>query len=135
MIICYARNVNALEIRYLHFLQVGTSPLSKLSTPSCKIQEGVRELKEEWIMSGKLVGEVNHFYNRIGVAVIDLSDSLQLGDQVHFLGRSTDFRQEVQSMQIEHESISEAGKGQEIAMKVERRVRNHDKVYKLSDDE
>lgn len=86
-------------------------------------------------MSGKLVGEVNHFYNRIGVAVIDLSDSLQLGDQVHFLGRSTDFRQEVQSMQIEHESISEAGKGQEIAMKVERRVRNHDKVYKLSDDE
>jgi translation initiation factor IF-2 len=54
---------------------------------------------------------------------------------VHFLGRSTDFRQEVQSMQIEHESISEAGKGQEIAMKVERRVRNHDKVYKLSDDE
>ena len=86
-------------------------------------------------MSGKLVGEVNHFYNRIGVAVIDLSGSLQLGDQVHFLGRSTDFRQEVQSMQIEHESISEAGKGQEIAMKVERRVRNHDKVYRLSDDE
>lgn len=86
-------------------------------------------------MSGKLVGEVNHFYNRIGVAVIDLTDTLQLGDQVHFLGRSTDFRQEVQSMQIEHESISEAGKGQEIAMKVERRVRNHDKVYKLSDDE
>ena len=58
-------------------------------------------------MSGKLIGEVNHFYNRIGVAVIDLSDSIQIGDQVHFLGRSTDFRQEVQSMQIEHESISE----------------------------
>ena len=96
---------------------------------------GISKGKEVWIMSGKLVGEVNHFYNRIGVAVINLSDSLQLGDQVHFLGRSTDFRQEVQSMQIEHESISEAGKGQEIAMKVERRVRNHDKVYKLSDDE
>ena len=86
-------------------------------------------------MSGKLIGEVNHFYNRIGVAVIDLVDTLQLGDQVHFFGRSTDFRQEVKSMQIEHEAITEAGKGQEIAMKVERRVRNHDKVYKLSDDE
>lgn len=86
-------------------------------------------------MSGKLIGEVNHFYNRIGVAVIDLSDSVQVGDQVHFLGRSTDFRQVVQSMQIEHESITEAGKGQEIAMKVERRVRNHDKVYKLTEDE
>ena len=86
-------------------------------------------------MSGKLIGEVNHFYNRIGVVVIDLSDSLQVGDQVHFFGRSTDFRQMVQSMQIEHQSISGAGKDQEIAMKVERRVRNHDKVYKLTDDE
>lgn len=86
-------------------------------------------------MSGKLIGEVNHFYNRIGVAVIDLLDTVKLGDQVHFLGRSTDYRQVVQSMQIEHEAISEAGKGQEIAMKVERRVRNHDKVYKLSEEE
>ncbi len=86
-------------------------------------------------MSGKLIGEVTHFYNRIGVAVIDLSSSVQLGDRVHFLGRSTDFSQQVQSMQIEHESISEAGKGQEIAMKVERRVRSHDKVYKLIDEE
>ena len=83
-------------------------------------------------MSGILIGEVNHFYNRIGVAVIDLVGTVQLGDQVHFFGRSTDFRQEVRSMQIEHQSITEAGTGQEIAMKVERRVRNRDKVYKLS---
>ena len=86
-------------------------------------------------MSGKLIGEVNHFYNRIGVAVIDLVDTLKVGDRVHFFGRSTDFAQEVFSMQIEHEPISEAGKGQEIALKVERRVRNHDKVYKLSGED
>ena len=86
-------------------------------------------------MSGKIVGEVNHFYNHIGVAVIDLVDTLMVGDQVHFFGRSTDFRQAVLSMQVEHESISEAGKGQEIAIKVERRVRSHDKVYKLSGED
>lgn len=86
-------------------------------------------------MSGKIVGEVNHFYNRIGVAVIDLVDSLRLGDQVHFLGRSTDFKQEVTSMQIEHEAITEAGKGQEIAVKVERRVRNHDQVFKITGED
>jgi hypothetical protein len=91
--------------------------------------------KGEQDMSGNLVGEVSHYYNRIGVAVIDLKDSLQIGDQVHFFGRSTDFRQEITSMQIEHESINEAGKGQEIAVKVDRRVRNHDKVYKLSEEE
>ena len=86
-------------------------------------------------MSGKKVGEVNHFYNRIGVAVIDLVDSLQVGDQVHFFGRSTDFHQEIASMQIEHESITEAGKGQEVAIKVERRVRNRDKVFRITDEE
>lgn len=86
-------------------------------------------------MSGNLVGEVTHYYNRIGVAVIDLMGSLQVGDQVHFFGSSTDFRQVVNSMQIEHESITEAGKGQEIALKVDRRVRNHDKVYKLSEED
>jgi acyl-CoA hydrolase len=86
-------------------------------------------------MSGNLVGKVSHYYNHIGVAVIDLKDSLQIGDQVHFFGRSTDFHQEITSMQIEHESITEAGKGQEIAVKVEKRVRNHDKVYKLSEEE
>ncbi len=86
-------------------------------------------------MSGELIGEVTHFYNRIGVAVVDLTGSIEVGDQVHFFGRSTDFRQQVQSMQIEHEPISEAEKGQEIAIKVERRVRNHDKIYKLEDDD
>ena len=86
-------------------------------------------------MSGKQVGEVNHFYNRIGVAVIDLVDSLQVGDQVHFFGRSTDFHQEIASMQIEHESITEAGKGQEVAIKVERRVRNRDKVFRITDED
>ena len=86
-------------------------------------------------MSGNLVGKVSHYYNRIGVAVIDLKDSLQIGDQVHFFGRSTDFLQEITSMQIENESITEAGKGQEIAVKVEKRVRNQDKVYKLSEEE
>ena len=86
-------------------------------------------------MSGIMIGEVTHFYNRIGVAVLDLTESLQVGDQVHFLGRSTDFRQEVASMQIEHEAISEAGAGQEVAVKVERRVRRHDKVFKITAEE
>jgi translation initiation factor IF-2 len=86
-------------------------------------------------MSGDLIGEVTHFYNRIGVAVVNLTGSIEVGDQIHFFGRSTDFRQQVQSMQIEHEPISEAGKGQEVAIKVERRVRNHDKIYKLEDDD
>lgn len=85
-------------------------------------------------MGGVLVGNVDHYYNRISVAVVILTDSIQLGDEVHFLGRSTDFLQEVTSLQIEHQSIEEAGPGQEVAMKVSQRVRRGDKVFRLVDD-
>lgn len=85
-------------------------------------------------MGGVQVGEVTHFYANISVAVIELSGSIHLGDSVHFLGRMTDFRQEVKSLQIEHQSVEEAGAGQEVSMQVVRRVRRRDKVYKLSGD-
>ena len=86
-------------------------------------------------MAGTQVGEVTHFYNKICVAVIELKYTLRVGDQVHFLGRNTDFRQEVVSLQVEHEAVEEVGKGDEVAMKVQQRVRRGDKVYKLTEDE
>lgn len=86
-------------------------------------------------MTGTRIGEVTHFYDRIGVAVIILTGAIRLGDQVHFLGRSTDFEQEVRSLQIEHQPISDAGSGQEIALKVERRVHPHDKVFRITREE
>ncbi len=86
-------------------------------------------------MDGIRIGEVTHFFSKISVAVITLTDTLRVGDTVHFLGRSTDFRQEVKSLQIEHEQVEEAGSGQEVAMKVERRVRQHVRVFKLTGDE
>ena len=82
-------------------------------------------------MEGIRIGEISHYYNQISVAVINLSDTLQVGESVHILGRTTDFRQKVISMQIEHEAIEQAGPGQEIALKVVRRVRRGDKVFKL----
>ena len=82
-------------------------------------------------MEGKRIGEISHFYNNISVAVIQLSDSIRVGDTIHILGRTTDFRQKVTSMQIEHKAIEEAESGSEIALKVLRRVRRRDKVFKL----
>jgi putative protease len=83
-------------------------------------------------MSGTKVGEVTHYYDQISVAVIDLSGDLRVGDHVQFLGRLTDFRQEVESMQIEHQAILEARAGQEIAIKVERQVRPRDNVFRIT---
>ena len=86
-------------------------------------------------MEGVRIGDVTHFYANINVAVILLSDGISIGDMVHFLGHTTDFRQEVKSLQIEHQPIDGAKAGQEVAMRVIRRVRRGDKVFRIFPDE
>lgn len=75
------------------------------------------------------IGIVTHFYNRIGVAVLSLSDTLNLNEMVHFLGYSTDFYQKVSSMEVEHRKILSAGAGMEVALKVDEVVRRGDEIY------
>ncbi len=82
-----------------------------------------RELKE--------VGRVTHYFTKIGVAVIKLTDTLSVGDRILFQGSTTDFEQTVNSMQIEHENVSSAKRGQSIGLKVDQRVREEDRVYKI----
>jgi hypothetical protein len=81
--------------------------------------------------NGKRIGEVTHFFGKINVAVIKLTESLKVGDNVHFLGRNTDFEQEVASMQVEHEAITSADKDSEVAIKTIQRVRRGDSVFLL----
>lgn len=86
-------------------------------------------------MSGVRVGEVTHFFDRINVAVIQLNNTLKIGDNVHFLGHGSDFSQEVTSMQIEHEAVQEAEKGQEVAVKVIKPVKKHTSVFLITAEE
>jgi len=79
----------------------------------------------------KLVGKVIHYFNKIGVAVIDLTGTLEVGDEVSIEGRVTNLRQTVDSMEIEHKKIDKAKKGNSIGMKVMDRVREGDKVFKV----
>lgn len=76
----------------------------------------------------KEVAEVTHYFTNIGVAVIKLSDTLKVGDTIQFKGANTDFEQEVESMQVEHEPIQEAKKGDEVGLKVKDKVKEGDKV-------
>lgn len=82
-------------------------------------------------MEEKEVGRVSHYFSKIGVAAIELTDTLAVGDTIHIQGHTTDFTQTVESLQIEHESVEQAGAGQAIGIKVKDRVREHDKVYKV----
>jgi len=76
------------------------------------------------------IGEIVHYYHKISVAVIKLNKPLQAGDKIHFIGAHTDFLQEIRSMQIEHEVVDEAQAGDEVAVKVDRRVRRGDTAFR-----
>lgn len=80
----------------------------------------------------KLIGKVTHYFNKIGVAVIEITDDeLNVGDTIHIKGHTTDFKQLVNSMQIEHKPIEKAKKGESIGMKVDSVVHEKDQVYKI----
>jgi len=80
-------------------------------------------------MAEKQIGKITHFFDKIGVAVVELSSGLKVGDTIHIKGGTTDFTQEVDSMQVEHKEVQKAKKGDAIGMKVAERVRVNDKVF------
>ncbi len=77
------------------------------------------------------VGKITHYYGKLGVAAVELSDSLKTGDLIHIKGHTTDFEQKVEAMQIEHEQVTEAVNGQVVGLKVKDYVRDHDTVYRI----
>lgn len=83
-------------------------------------------------MERRKVGEVFHFFGKIGVAAIRLTDgSIAIGDTVVIQGPTTNLEQPVDALQIEHANVTSANQGQEVGMKVRERVREKDFVYKV----
>lgn len=81
------------------------------------------------------VAQITHYYNKIGVAVLALSDRLAVGDIIHVSGHTTDFCQTVKSLQIDHHPVSEASASDDVALKVIDRVRAGDKVFRISGED
>jgi translation elongation factor EF-1alpha len=77
------------------------------------------------------IGKVADFFAKIGVAAIDLTGTLSVGDTIHIKGHTTDFTQTIDSMQVEHQNVQKAGPGDSIGIKVKDRVRDSDIVYKV----
>lgn len=78
------------------------------------------------------VGKVTHYYDKIGVAVVELTDSLSVGDEIRISGHGNEFTQKVASMQIEHENVETAKKGQAVGLKVDQKIKDGDEVFKIS---
>ena len=79
----------------------------------------------------KEIGEVFSYYDRIGVAAIRLRGNIKVGDKIKIMGHTTNFEQDVQNMQIEHQKVTSAKSGDEIGIKVAEKVRRRDKVYRV----
>jgi Elongation factor Tu domain 2 len=79
------------------------------------------------------VGIVTHYFTHLSVAAILIeSGSLRVGDTIRILGHTSDFRQRIDSMQIDRKPVTEAGRRQEIGLKVSQHAREHDDVYKVT---
>jgi len=84
-------------------------------------------------MEEQEIGVVDHFFDKISVGIIKLSDSLKVGETIRIKGKNTDFSQKIESMRIEFDNVIEAGEGDKVGIKVAQLLHANDKVYKVSD--
>lgn len=82
-------------------------------------------------IEGQLIGKITHYFGKIGVAVIKLSDTLKAGDNIRIVGGEADFTQSVESMEVEHQKVEEAKTGESVGLKVEQKIREGYSVYKV----
>ena len=81
---------------------------------------------------GKEIGGVEDYFAKVGVVALRLGGSLAVGDRIRIRGHPTDFSQQVESIQIEHESVDGAQRGTEVGIKVGERCRKGDHIFKLA---
>ncbi|MDD3098252.1 MAG: translation elongation factor-like protein [Candidatus Pacebacteria bacterium] len=80
-------------------------------------------------MEEKLIGKITHYFSKIQVAIIELTEEIKIGDKIHVKGHNTDFEQDITSMQIDRVDVEKAKKGDAIGLKVDEKVREGDEVY------
>lgn len=79
------------------------------------------------------IGKVTHYYGKIGVAIIELSDALKVGDRIKIQGKHTDFETSVDSMEVEHAAVTAAKRGNVVGLKVSEKAGEGSVVYKLEE--
>ena len=82
-------------------------------------------------MTETKVGTITHYYDKIGVAVVEVLAPIKVGDKIKISGHDKEFEQVISSMQVEHQNIEQAKKGDAVGMKVEQPVKEGDEVYKV----
>lgn len=84
-------------------------------------------------MGERRIGTVTHYFDRIGVAAITLTERLRVGDRIRVTGNTTDFVTTVDRMQVDHADVSAAAPGDDVAVHVGQKARAHDAVLQIED--
>ena len=78
----------------------------------------------------KPIGKVVHYYDKLGVAIVDLSKGgLKVGDEVKFKRGEEEFTQKIESLQVDHKEVEEVKKGDSFGLKVDKAVKEGTEVY------
>jgi translation elongation factor EF-1alpha len=85
-------------------------------------------------MKEERIGRISNYYNKLGVATIVIENELAVGDRIHIKGHTTDFTQNLESMQIEHKKVEHAKEGDSIGIKIKEHAREHDVIYKVVEE-
>jgi translation elongation factor EF-1alpha len=80
------------------------------------------------------IGKVTHYFNHLNVAVLSLVDTLKLGDKIHILGHVTDLIERVASIEVDHHPVDWVKAGDNVAIKVNEPVHEHDTVYLIVEE-
>lgn len=75
------------------------------------------------------IGKVTHYYDKIGVAVIEVTKKIKVGDMIKISGHDNEFNQEVTSLQVEHEQVDSIARGKSGALKTIKAVKDGDILY------
>ena len=87
-------------------------------------------------MAEERIGRVTHYFGKVQVAVVEIeAGSLSVGDTIHIKGHTSDFTQQVDSMQIDNQPVETATPGQTIGLKVAEHARENDEVFKVLPEE
>jgi len=86
-------------------------------------------------MGEQFVGTVTHYFGKPGVAIVDITaGEVNVGDTIRIAGHSSDFTQQIGSMELEHEAVDSAKVGDSVGIKVDERAREHDDVFRVTGD-
>ncbi len=84
-------------------------------------------------MPEQLIGTVVHYFKGPSVAVVRVTEgTLAVGDHIRFHGHTTDFTEPISSMEVNHQKVPLAKAGDEVAIQVADRTRQHDQVFKVT---